>query len=638
MSPLLTSALVAFCIAFLLVWVLTTVIMRICLRVGHVARPDPWHDQPVALSAGTGVWLGFTVIALTFAPLDSWVLAVIGGSAAMFLVGLLDDLRPFRADVKLALQLLVAAVVTSSGVQVGLISLPVVAIPLTIFWMVGLTNAVNLIDNMDGLAPGVAGIAAVFLGVLALGRGDVPVAILSFSLAGACAGFLPFNMAPARAFLGDAGALFLGFCLASVGILSTWQEASSLFLTLGLPVLVLWVPIFNTTFVTVTRFLLRVPISKGQADHINYRLVAHGLSARHSVWLVYGLAVLGGLFGVFYSQMSSDMAVATALLAVVVVGVLGLFLFEGDVSSLYKQFNIESDDRLARLARRYRAVVMVIADLLLVTVSYYGAYLIRFEGDLSQIQHDNFIDTLPMFVVVRVLVLALFGMHQRHWRYVSVVDLVALAQAIGLGSLIHAGIVFGFQLPAFSRSVLLLDALLAFLLLGGMRVSTRVLRNYVYRFTTKSPGEPVLLVGGGDAGELAIRELTRRPVHGMRPVGILDDDPAKKGARIHGISVVGSIDSLADAAKRCEVGAVVLAIPSASAELRVQVFRAAHELGLGCYEFWVSSLIRRVGVEKDADGGVQITPLESRMISDAALHAVDDSEPASPVVAGLDDR
>jgi len=593
---------VAFAGAFVLALILTRVAISICLRLGHVAPPDPWHDKPIALSAGTAVWASFTILALLLTPLNIWTLATIGGAGAMFAVGLFDDIKPFRADMKFMLQLVISAAVAALGVKVGIIAIPVIAIPLTIFWMVGLTNAVNLIDNMDGLSPGVSAIAGLFLGLLALMQGDVSVAVLSFSLAGACAGFLVFNLPPARAFLGDAGSLFLGFALASIGILSTWQEASSLLLTLALPVLVLWIPIFNTTFVTVTRLLLKVPISKGQGDHINYRLLAHGLSAKHAVVLVYGLAIAGGGLAMLYTRMDNHIAVAVAVVATVLVFILGAFLFEGDISGLYAKFDIESDDSWAQSLKRYRSFGMMLVDVGLISASYFGAYLIRFEGQIPQNQFDTFMATLPIFLAIRLVFLVIFSMYERYWRYVSVTDLVVLTQAVLLSSLVQVALILMFRVPAFSRSVMVLDAILVFLALGGVRMSTRVLRNYVHTFRSQVPGMSTLVVGGGDAGELAIRELRNNSSRGLRPVAVVDDDPAKIRMKIHGVEVVGSISALREVTDRFSVSNVLLAMPSASRSRKDEILLEADALGLTCYEFWVASSLRRITVDEDSAG------------------------------------
>jgi UDP-GlcNAc:undecaprenyl-phosphate GlcNAc-1-phosphate transferase len=561
------------------------------------------------------VWLAFTSLALLLMPWNTWTLAVVGGSTAMFALGMLDDLRPLRADMKLLAQLGISAGVAALGVKVGVIPIPAIAIPVTLFWMVGLTNAVNLIDNMDGLAPAVSSIAGGFLGVLALVRGDVAVAVLSFSLAGACAGFLVFNVPPARAFLGDAGSLFIGFALASIGILSTWEEASSLLMTLALPVLVLCVPIFNTTFVTVTRLLLRVPISKGQGDHINYRLVAHGLSPKQSVAMVCCLAFAGGGLAVLYTRMDNDVAVAIAIVTTVMAFVLGAFLFEGDISALYKRFEIESDTSLADAVRRYRSVMMMMLDVALLSAAYFFAYLLRFEADIPPNQFDVFLGTLPLFLVVRLVALTGFGLYQRYWRYVSVSDLSVLAQALLLSSLAEVGVIFIFRIPMFSRSVLILDLVFCFLLLGGVRISTRLLKNYVHRFRAQIPGQATLIVGAGDAGELVLRELRNNPSLGLRAIGLLDDDPAKRRIRIHGVPVLGSTSELASVVDRHGADNLILAIPSASLQLRKDLLLEGDRLGLQCHEYWVTSTLRKVEVRQDETGGASLSrPLAPTLV------------------------
>jgi FlaA1/EpsC-like NDP-sugar epimerase len=184
---------------------------------------------------------------------------------------------------------------------------------------------------------------------------------------------------------------------------------------------------------------------------------------------------------------------------------------------------------------------------------------------------------------------------------------------------VQVGLVLMFRLPAFSRSVMILDALLVFLALGGARMSTRVLRNYVHTFRAQVPGMATLVVGAGDAGELAIRELRNNAGQGLRPVAVLDDDPGKLRMKIHGVEVVGLITDMPEIVDRLGVSNVLLAIPSASRARKDEILLAADALGLRCYEFWVASSLRRVTVDEDGAGNRQL------MTSDMPVLVTDDS-------------
>jgi UDP-GlcNAc:undecaprenyl-phosphate GlcNAc-1-phosphate transferase len=568
--------------------------IAVFLRLGHNAPADPFHDKPVALSGGVAVWIAWILVAGFVVPKNQWTLAILGGGTGMFVVGLIDDIKPFRADVKLLLQLGIAAVMVAMGVEAKVIPWPVVSIPITLLWLVGVTNAVNLIDNMDGLAPGVAGISAGFLGLLALFRGDVGVAMLALPLAGACLGFLKWNLPPARAFLGDAGSLFVGFTLAATAVLSTRHAASGVLLTLALPVLVLWLPIFNTTFVTITRLLLRVPVSTGRPDHINFRLLGHGLSASRSVWTMYGMAAFGGAIAMSFTYLDSAIGLVVGVLGTVAVFFLGVFLFDGDVSSFVKKYDLTEESDIAETVRRSRAIVMLLLDMALISVGWFAAFLIRFEGEIVGFQFENFYQTLPLVLVIQLSCMSLFGLYSTHWRHISMTDLAALTKAVALAAVVQAAVIWLIHVPNFSRSVLVLDGIMMLVLLGGVRASTRLLRTYVQAFRTLVPGQAALVVGAGDAGEIALRMLwgQSKLIH---PVGFLDDDPVKRNTRIHGVPVLGTVGEMRDIVDRFAVQNVVIAMPSAPDERVREIVVQARELGLKCYEVWVSSSLNEYG-------------------------------------------
>ena len=208
----------------------------------------------------------------------------------MFLAGLVDDLRGMSPITKLLAQGGAAAIVLATGTHVQLVSNQIVGDVIAIVWLIGLTNAFNLLDNMDGLAASLASISFFFFAVDAV-TVHPDNAPLAFAIAGAaaCCGFLPFNLRPrgrALVFMGDSGSQALGFALASLGLVSSWRVAGTTVATLILPVLVLAVPILDTTLVTIARMLDGRPIHQGGRDHSSHRLVRYGLSERSAVALL----------------------------------------------------------------------------------------------------------------------------------------------------------------------------------------------------------------------------------------------------------------------------------------------------------------------------------------------------------------
>jgi len=287
------------------------------------------HHAPIPYLGGVAIYLAFIAILAAgwatqshssgIAKATGQLIALVGGASLMALLGLLDDWYDLPALVKLGGQLLGAAILVHAGITIHFNhpQFSILETPITVVWVVGITNALNLMDNMDGLAVGTAGIAACFFllhAVLALPAQSL-VATLSAALAGACFGFLYYNWSPARIFMGDAGSLFLGYLLAAVALklsltpttpqLARLAEAAGYSSTVSqslhaiallAPVYVLGLPIFDTSLVVISRLRRGVPVSQGGSDHVSHRLVGAGLSHREAVLSLYlASCALGGL-------------------------------------------------------------------------------------------------------------------------------------------------------------------------------------------------------------------------------------------------------------------------------------------------------------------------------------------------------
>jgi len=305
-------------LAFLAAVGLTPIVRWIARRVGWVAIPeaDKWHDTPTTLLGGIAIFVGGTAILTLSGGLSAFPAQVWGGAGLLFVAGLVDDLWGLGPGAKLAAQMGSAALVLSAGL-LFVPSAPVwVAGPLTVIWVLGLTNALNLLDAMDGVAASVTVLAAVFFAVVAGMQGLWGQAVAATVLVGATAGFLVFNVAPAHIFMGDCGSLVVGYVLAVLGLGIQGDGVSAALV----PVLILVVPIFDTTFVSVTRILRRHPVTHGGTDHTMHRLVRLGWSERQVPVVLCGGGLLGGGIGLvghvgpaplFYALVLG--AVATAL-------------------------------------------------------------------------------------------------------------------------------------------------------------------------------------------------------------------------------------------------------------------------------------------------------------------------------------
>lgn len=274
----------------------------IARRIGFVARPSArkTHFTPTPMMGGVAIWAAFVVGLLIFGRGSSLseLAGIVVGGTLISVVGLIDDRLKLGPLPKLVGQLAAALVLIASGVEARLFINPLLDIPITLFWVIGICNALNFMDNMDGLAAGVAATAAAAFFLLAAINGQVLVASVAAALFGACLGFLVYNFQPALTFMGDTGSLLLGFMLAVLGIQLNFPGVNP-FSTWMVPIVVLGLPIFDTTLVTISRLRRGVSPAQGGADHTSHRLARLGLSSRRVVIALYtagaALAVLAAL-------------------------------------------------------------------------------------------------------------------------------------------------------------------------------------------------------------------------------------------------------------------------------------------------------------------------------------------------------
>ncbi|MDP3722506.1 MAG: hypothetical protein Q8R91_03290 [Candidatus Omnitrophota bacterium] len=584
--PSSAVALIAFVLAAGAAAGLTRVYVGASRRLGHFAPPDALRAAPVALSGGVAIWAAFLLATVLpgGAGAVNWV--VVGPSLAMLAVGLWDDLRPLAPQRKLLLQIGVSTLSVVLGLRLDMPGLEVLSIPLSILWLVGMANAFNLIDNMDGLAAGVATVSGVFLSFHALARGSPELALTAAAFAGAHAGFLPFNLKPARAFMGDCGSMAAGFFLGAASIAGPWQGASNVLLVVAIPVLILAVPIFNMVFVIITRKLSGVSVFRGKADHINYRLVAHGLSERKSVAFICALSAGCGLLAVAYSWLGSPVLVALVSVVTIAFLYLGVFLYEGSVRRFYDDFGVEQHGALdltkLPFAQYWWRLLHVPGDLILISVGYFLAYLMRFEGSLPTAQEWNFAHSLPYLVLLKVVVFSQFRLYGSHWRYVGIRDLLKILQAVVLSALLFAAGVAFLRPEFFPRSVIVIDALITVLLISGSRVLLRVLREFIVESRSRDGLVRTVIIGAGDSGELMLRLARYDGALRLNVVGFLDDEPRQATATIHGVRLLGPTSALPEICRRERPELAIVAMPSASPARIGEIAGLCRTVGVQC--------------------------------------------------------
>lgn len=266
------ETIIAFCAALAISLILTPLVARFALKINFVDSPSgkKVHAKPTPLLGGVAIYFSFIfAISLTVEADRAFLASLVGGTVIMAM-GIIDDRFKLIPRLKLLAQFIAAIITIMMGVQVAFIKIPFLSMVFTCLWIVGMTNAFNLIDNINGLSAGIAATASFFFGVLAFINGNFVLAGTSFALMGSALGFLKYNFPKAHIFMGDAGSMFLGFMLASIAVAGGWKT-SSVTTSLAIPILILGYPIFDVTFVTVMRMLEGRPISMGGKDHSSHR-------------------------------------------------------------------------------------------------------------------------------------------------------------------------------------------------------------------------------------------------------------------------------------------------------------------------------------------------------------------------------
>src|SRR3989440_2365901 len=505
---------------------LTPVMRAISRRLGFVARPtsDRWHKKPTAMMGGVAIWLAVIVTYLSLVPHSRQGWVVVGASSFLFLVGVTDDILHIKPYQKLIGQVMGAAIAVNYGLSLPWTRSFSVNMVITIFWLIGITNAINLLDNMDGLATGIAAIASGFLTLSFVASNQPTEAVMMAVFATALLGFLVYNSHPASIFMGDCGSMFIGFFLASSALVNLPGGRSRSFLpVLAVPILVLFIPIFDTTFVTILRKLSGRAASQGGRDHTSHRLVALGMSERRAVWMLYGLAAISGLLAILLRTMRTD--VGLALLGFLTIGLtlLGVYLAGVKVYEAESQAVAAGNRPLFAFLIDFsykRRIFEVLLDVGLIILAYWSAYAIKFEAFSGSPAWQLFLRTVPIVVVVRLAAFLLFGVYRGIWRYTSIDDFVAFGKAVAAGSIISMVIIlFKFRFQGFSRVIFVIDGLMMLMLLAGSRMAFRLFRQLLPGGQIQT-GRRALMYSAGDAGEVLLRELINNRAPNCAAVGL----------------------------------------------------------------------------------------------------------------------
>jgi UDP-GlcNAc:undecaprenyl-phosphate GlcNAc-1-phosphate transferase len=520
---------------------------RVAFRFGWVAEPrdDRWHRKVTPVFGGVAIGLTlFAGVGLSgHAPSVAVVLA---GAAIIFIVGLIDDVISLKPSTKLIVEFALASLLLFFGYRLNWLDSITLDSLLTLAWVVGVTNAFNLLDNMDGLCAGIAMIVGTALLMEMVSRGDGASAQTAYLavLLGATGGFLLYNVNPASIFMGDSGALLLGFSFSALTLNAATDAASqsNVLSIVAAPVLVLLIPILDTTLVTVMRTLSGRSASVGGRDHTSHRLVAIGLSERAAVAVLWFLAGVGGSIAVAMRFF----AASWTGLAAVLFGV-GMVLFAVYLARIrvYEDVGQAPAGGITPIAIDFmykRRVGEVLLDFCLVAIAYYFAYRLRFE-DPEQFLNEfpNFTSSLPVVLASQLIAFFIVGVYRPVWRYFGLMDAVTVVKGVALGTVtVIVFYLFLYRFFSYSRTVFVIYAALLTMLMIASRASFRLIGEFVNR--QRSAGRRAIIYGAGEGATLALREL--QGADAVKLLGFIDDDPRISRMRVQGYAVLGGFSAL----------------------------------------------------------------------------------------------
>ena len=606
---LLLPAVVAGAIAY----ALTPLVSVLARRLGAIDIPSSRkvHGSPTPRLGGVAV---VTALVVTLGGL--WLfrvarypelslglcLALTLGLLPVFLVSCYDDIRPLRPYVKFAGHLGGAAIAIAAGLHLNdtvqlfgqVIPLGGLAIPLSILWIVGVTNAFNLVDGLDGLSAGLGLISAGSLAIVAVLTGNSEIIVLSLVVVGALAGFIPYNLHPARVFLGDSGATAIGFSLACLTLSGGSKLSAGL--AVFVPLLAVGVPVADTLLSILRRVLRGLRQKTGfsifQADreHIHHRLLRLGINHGRAVLMLYGVAVTAAAVGIaslFVTAGNAGLLLATlAGASFIGVGRLGYDEFavlrSGVVLKIYDTAVIKS------------GFFKVFVDIGLAMLAFYVAVAFKYDDWELATHRTLLLNGLALLPSINLGVFWAFRVYSRAWRYASLDDV------IGVNCAVCVSAVLGFVLTRLlfdSGAATTLFAAYAVLLMVGTSAGRSSFRVLAYlRDAGRLDGPRVAVYGAGTHGMMALQEMRSNGALQLRPVGFIDDDPSLLGRRFSGLPVLGDVTQLGRLIREHQIEAVLFASDHIQPDRLDATVRACGAAGIGIYEF-------RIGVHALAPGG-----------------------------------
>ncbi len=599
MSPLRIYVF-AFLAALLLSLLLTPLVRYLAVKGNFIARPrdDRWHKRPTSLLGGVSIFLTLMVVWLiasvaigfnaSFRPLFPLAL----GCITIFLVGLADDLFEINPQHKLVGQIIIASILVIFGFQVNWFESLTANLVISIFWIIGIINAFNLLDNMDGLSAGIALIAALFLFLAQVYispavNSSFPALLLLSVFIGTILGFLFYNFNPASIFMGDSGSLLIGFLLAGLTTeasgLMVGPQSGHLVSVLAIPILILFVPILDTTFVSLMRKLSGRSISVGGRDHSSHRMVAIGFSEKTAVFLLYGFAAVSGLLAMAITRFS--LSVSLVLVVIYLLFIIFFWIYLARVK-VYPEESILSEVKEGKLTpilieiTYKRRLFEVMLDLILIPLAYWCSYLLRFEGSAYSANFTIFLKSLPIVVACQLFSFFLLGVYRGIWQYVGMRDVIIYVKAITAGTVLSVLVNLGiYRFMGFSRTLFVIYWMILIALVTASRFSYRLIDEAAPKNHTKA-GRRSLIYGAGTGGQLVMQEIEKNENLGLALVGFIDDNIQKQNRRLKGYPVFGGKDRLNEIVKEYRISEVIISFRNMDKGVKDSLRRDCNALGV----------------------------------------------------------
>ena len=589
--------------SFLICLAMTPTVRAIAIQRGWVARPsqERWHQKTTALMGGIAIYIGAAIPLLLIADFKSVIHHIIRvsgyvpaadpvavlwiGMTLMFVLGLLDDFINIKPHTKLLGQIMIASLVAFLGLRLNWFVSLTGDTMVTIFWIVGITNALNLLDNMDGLCAGIGLIAALALAWM-FGKDALYIMLAALILVGALAAFLVYNFNPASIFMGDSGSLMIGFSVAFLSLVYAEIHATTRIAAVVVPILILMVPIFDTTLVTLIRTLSGRKASIGGKDHTSHRLVLMGFTERGAVLFLYGVAAVSCFSAAFVSQTDNLTSPAVIMPTGLALLLMGIYLAQLRVYP-EKEFSVLRDKAYTPILIEVtykKQILLVLMDLGLISFSYYLAYRLRFSGIEFTYFFNGFLLSLPAVIACKFLAFFVVGIYRGIWRYMSINDVYVYLKASTAATLLTiVAVTFLFRFKDFSKGIFVIDWFLTTGFLLGTRGSFRLFVDTMKRKSLK--GDRVLIYGAGRGGEILLREILNNSRLKMQPVGFIDDDYLKVGKKLQGYPIFGTGKDLGRLVEKHDIRGVLISFNCNDPECLRPILNPLDEKGLFIKQF-----------------------------------------------------